>query len=205
MAVLPDGKILVTGYNRTIGANPTGNPTHNADIYRYRDVSIVLRLLPNGGIDFSYGSNGYTTFEGTSNAGTEHTRSVTSYPDGSVLLATTVSQWYDNNFFVRLTKLRPDGTGDTSFNNGLNFRIGFVYRSIHDSKVDSEGRILLFGANRADYGKTFITRIFPNGILDTSFNGTGEKESPCPMGPTTQLPVRLGLGLRSIPKGGSLF
>ncbi|KAF2339127.1 T9SS sorting signal type C domain-containing protein [Flavobacterium tistrianum] len=125
-------------------------------------VSYLTRLNPNGTIDESFNTG--TGFNGKIYA---------SYlqPDGKVILGGNFTMYNGINA-GRLIRLNPDGSYDSTFNTTIGATTGIVY----DIAMQSDGKIIIVGSFTKYANSTVnrVARLFPNGILDTSFlTGSG--------------------------------
>lgn len=158
--VLPDGKILV-GYN-AIEIFPG-----------------VIRLLPNGEIDQTYGSNGFAFVN-------HAVQDILLQDDDKLLIAGEYNSDNPHWWNVGVTRLDSDGTPDTGF--GAN---GFTYYNHSDLNnpnlwdtwvrsiaIQADGKIIIGGAcenTTSMYDEKFaLGRLLPNGTLDPSFGTDGK-------------------------------
>src|SRR5215203_2370097 len=95
VAVQPDGKIVVVGYEKP------GN-------------AVVLRLLPNGSLDPSFGSGGKTTT--VIPTGFSEFRAVVMQPDGKIVAAGAAKGAANSDFLIG--RFNSDGSPDGSFGGG---------------------------------------------------------------------------------------
>ncbi len=160
--VQPDGKVLVAGYSSN-GSN---------------DDFAVVRYLPNGVLDPSFGTNGIViTPVGTS---TDRAYAAALQPDGKILLAgysySTGSGGGWENF--ALVRYNGDGTLDATFGNA-----GKVVTQVTaDTDIGSsmlllpDGRIVLggYGYTAASGYDFALVRYLENGALDTTFGNGGK-------------------------------
>lgn len=127
--------------------------------------SVVVRLMPDGSMDYSFGTGGFATL-------THYFNGMAIQNDGKILLAG------GNNEFV-VQRLDTLGSVDNSFGNGGVVITLRCFNNSYYSPVarwvlqQADGRILAGGSARygtnADYGDFAIARYNSNGTPDTSF------------------------------------
>jgi uncharacterized delta-60 repeat protein len=230
LAVLPDGRILITGTNED-GTSDTArlttdgrlDPSFGTDgvaslsiaatgdqdlvpntIVTERDGDVVLggsapsgfaylvRLLPNGQLDRSFGGNGVDVpGQQVSEWGFDlHSAALT--PNGSIVLAGT-GETADHSYCVMLVEVSADGVPDRSF--GDNSQVcyqadtdvpsnsdtwnGDRYTSSAVSvAVQPSGAIDVLGTglgapDEGDEFHDYVAQFTPSGALDTSFGNHG--------------------------------
>jgi uncharacterized delta-60 repeat protein len=155
------GDILLTGY------------TYNTTNGHY-DVGVV-RLLPDGAPDSTFGSGGVVVTDLGTGSGAYwngYGESVAVDPtDGNVVVYASTS---DGTEFIRYT---PSGSLDTSFGGGSGAVVFSSSVSPRQLVIDGSGRLLLGGyvynsaTNRAE--GFAATRYNPDGSLDTTFGSDG--------------------------------
>ncbi len=146
----------------------------------------VWRLLPDGGLDGTFAGDGAVTC--CSNRPVTNIATALAVADDGSIAVTGRWSWTDSetleihNEFAAL-RLLPDGTPDVSFGSG-----GFVSTPLGvdgplvsdgaeslDVGVDSGGRVVLVGsAVQGDHRDVAVTRMLPDGTLDTSFSQDGK-------------------------------
>lgn len=147
--VLEDGKILIAGAFSAYNGTPR---------------KFMAKLNPNGSID-----NSFNTQDNTNISSTVEDFHV--LPDGKILMVGNIANFNDTGINY-LVKLNPDGSLDTSFQQGE----GFNY-PIQTVDVQSDGKIIV-GGNFTTYNNQevrHIARLLNDGSLDATFNpgGTG--------------------------------
>jgi uncharacterized delta-60 repeat protein len=145
-----DGKILVSGKSNNDFA--------------------VVRYDIDGSLDFSFGGGDgivVTDIDG----GTDDGKSLTLQPDGKILVAGQSHNGSDFDF--ALVRYKADGTLDTSFSTDGKLTIDFGLDNdyAYSVTVQADGKILLAGSSNDNFA---LIRCDADGILDTSFNGTGK-------------------------------
>lgn len=204
VAVQRDGKILVAG----IVDNPTkkdqedyldavgGDPECNC--FASRGAFLVVRLLTNGKLDRSFGTNGYRQIRGINRSWTENgphanLRQLVIAPNGQIYVLGD-SRFYSNGLMAndkdrnRLLgfRLRRNGSIDRSFaNNGrMLAAVGAAGHEVYPRKFEwlKGGGIAVAGSTEAREGKApqslhmVTARINTNGRLDRRYNGRGWRE-----------------------------
>jgi uncharacterized delta-60 repeat protein len=151
VAIDSDGKIVVAGEK----VQPSGV-----------DFAIV-RLESNGERDLTFGSNGrVTTSLETALGSTDRAKTVLIQPDKKILVGGTASLGF------WLARYNPDGSLDSSFGIGGKAAIYPTGQSnlfVNAFALQSDGKIVGVGHNSSYL--LFVTRINPNGSLDSSYNG----------------------------------
>ncbi|WP_460431516.1 M10 family metallopeptidase C-terminal domain-containing protein, partial [Azotobacter salinestris] len=154
LAVLPDGKLLLSG-------------NHNGDFS-------VIRLNADGSLDTGFGSDGKAIVDirGSNDQGL----GLTVLPDGKLLVAgqshNSGSHSYDYDFSV--IRLNADGSLDTSFGSDgkATFDIAGAGRNlVHSMTVQPDGKILLAGISSYTLE---VIRLNADGTLDTGFGSDGK-------------------------------
>ncbi|MGN6586143.1 MAG: hypothetical protein ACTHKT_01560 [Solirubrobacterales bacterium] len=152
-AVLPDGRIIASGYGLDFFASGANPPT-------YHGKFAAVRYLPDGELDPSFAEGGIFTRriadEGTASA-------VELAQGGGYLFAGTYELPTVEENAAWVGRLKPDGTPDPAFGSG-----GFVLRnetapfgeSVENTAIDSADRLLTigaaYGANNTSW--TVVTR-----------------------------------------------
>ncbi|MCC9601569.1 M12 family metallo-peptidase [Stieleria sp. JC731] len=145
----PDGKILVGGRFISGFATP-----------------FLMRLMPDGSVDTSYGTNGIVDFSGITNM---WIADMDLLPDGKVIATTSIN----GSVTFRMLRINADGTRDSSFgSNGLRNYSTIGYSSQLVKALPTGG----FVAVGRGAGQLAILKMLPNGNIDTTFNSTGIQE-----------------------------
>jgi len=160
MNVLPDGRILLSGYSD--------------------DQIAAMRLLPDGSFDTSFNGTGTTLFTVTSRFDRGYASLVKN--DGRIVFAGTTAYSDtnpDNQKDFLLTRLNPDGSIDISFGaNGFTTTdVGDAYDRGKAIGVQADGKIVVAG-NWQHNGTPRVGRLNPDGSFDTTFNETGKLVLP---------------------------
>lgn len=158
MDIQDDGKILLAG---------TRNETGQKDI-------LVLRYLPTGKNDLSFGNNGAVIFSGDAGKD-DYAFGVTYDTSGNVLVAGREHNGHDPDMI--LLKYLPDGTPDTDFGDNGVVRYagpGNGTDSFRGLFVQDDGAVLLTGEMNMSHHKEMIAvRVSPDGIVDETFADSG--------------------------------
>jgi|GEM_PF-2637082 hypothetical protein len=118
--------------------------------------------------DFGYQSGSATAIKNQNVLGVHYPMALTQFGD-SVYIA---GQYDPGDEKVFITKLKKDGTYDSSFNKtGLfTFESGNGYDRVASVAVQADGKILVGGNSAIGY---FVIRVNSNGTLDTTFGTAG--------------------------------
>lgn len=155
MVIQPDNKIVVVGA-----------ATGTADL----DFA-VARYFPDGGPDFSFGTQGRTTTH--FGAGNDSARAVVLQSDGKIIVAGPAHD--ATGLHLGLVRYTANGTLDTTFGNGgkVVAAIGSV-DSANAVALQSDGKIIVAGfTSGGSFQDSVLARFNPNGTLDTTFGTTG--------------------------------
>jgi uncharacterized delta-60 repeat protein len=156
--VQPDGKVLIAG--------------------RSDDNLILVRLLPDGALDNSFGINGVLTYNNPS---------IYNYwvlklfvkEDGKILVIWRPTYSGNNKKFA-VIQLHANGFIDGSFgDSGVKIidisGLGYSEEPKDAAFMESEGKIVIIGRFNSDEGtKGAMVRLNPNGTLDPSFSFDGK-------------------------------
>jgi uncharacterized delta-60 repeat protein len=155
----PDGKLVIGGYAK-----------HKEDSFQ---KFMVVRCLPDGSMDKSFGENGFVTSEiGSGNAKIE---SLCLQADGKIVVAGNgVFNGKENIVVVRY---KPDGTPDNSFHQDGMVNIAFQNDNFRAFRtlIQADGKIVVSGYIRSGNSDSdFVAaRLNANGNPDTEFNEDG--------------------------------
>ncbi len=164
----PDGKVIIGGWSFA-----PGNTMHLA----------MVRIDPLcGQLDSTFGTNGQlvTWFEQG-----KILRDLALQADGKILGCGRIRFpfFYEE---AAVFRFNPDGSVDTSFNDGLGYLTLGVPGTAstwmaHRVLVDDEGLIHVFAISPPSYYTAF--RILPDGTLDTSYGNNGRAQAAAPYMP----------------------
>lgn len=168
VAIQPDGKILVAGYNNTGGSTP-GN-------------FVLVRYTANGVEDIAFDGDGNTdgiittAIQGSPYDFSE-AHAIALQPDGKIVLAGTSSD--GANYDAALVRYNTDGSPDTTFDTGGNSD-GIVITPGGDGTIRAvalqpDGKILVAGglSGGVTGNDIVVQRYTSGGVLDTTFSGDG--------------------------------
>lgn len=166
LAIQDDDKIVVSGF---------GGPSGDYDI-------VLARILPNGGFDPTFASNGWTTL--AVSPGDDVLGSIAIQSDGKIVVVGSKDHYPDYDIFV--ARFHTNGGLDNSFGNaGLSFVSNSVFTDrAYDVVLQPDGKILMSGSSEASPGtaSAALLRMLPNGQMDLDFgqNGTVIQYSTAP-------------------------
>jgi uncharacterized delta-60 repeat protein len=158
LAVLGNGKIVVAGYV----------PTNGTDM-------VVYRFLPNGNLDTTFDGDGRVTINFA--AGDIPTDLEILNNGKIMILGRTNTGNFTNNFDFALARLNANGSLDSTFGAGGKLIANFGDQDIPSSMaIQSNGKIVVVGhkTNESEIEHIIVARYKTNGILDSTFNGTGK-------------------------------
>lgn len=161
IAIQPDGKLIICGW---------------ADYDAIKREHLMIRYLPNGTIDNTFGVNGiflYSPFNSQ-----DETKDLKIQLDGKIVFTgytiNTISSYFD----IIVGRVDTNGVLDNTFGTG-----GMITLDInpddeaHNLLIESSGKIVVSGITFDINGTTnfdnFIARFNSNGTLDNTFNTTG--------------------------------
>ncbi|MBS1795757.1 MAG: VCBS repeat-containing protein [Acidobacteria bacterium] len=165
VALQSDGKILVAGYYQ--------------QATNYTDF-VVVRLLPNGQPDPSFGQEGVQLVAPTVTSDIAVAIAVQNV-NGVEKIVVGGNTGTANTQFCAV-RLNPDGALDTAFGNAgmQTVSVGGITDSLQDLTIDSQGRIVEAGFSRFDFGggsyrdDFAVVRLTADGALDPTFSGDGK-------------------------------
>ncbi len=162
LAVAPDGKIIMAGFQRKI--NNVG-----------MDALTVARYNSNGTLDTSFDTDGYTT--PTLLDWSSGVTGLRVQPDGKVIIASSTTT--GDNF--GMMRYNVNGSVDTSFGTGglVTTVMGTGISDILSIELLADGRIIAGGTASNGTNRDFaLARYNTDGSLDTSFDGDGKLLTP---------------------------
>ena len=154
VALQSDGKIVLTGFNY--------NGVHN--------IFAVTRLNIDGSFDATFGNGGIQNIDFINNV-EGYSYAIAIQSDNKILVGGTEFNYTTHTDFA-IARLTTSGILDTSFGTG-----GTVYTPLTGSQratsidIQSDGKILVGGSSD---GMFAAIRYNTNGVLDMTFNNTGE-------------------------------
>jgi uncharacterized delta-60 repeat protein len=154
VALAPDGRIVVAGRTSVNFA------------------MAVARLNSDGSLDSSFDPGGADgPGKKTFGAGDDEANAVLIAPDGKIVLAGTGGPKID----FEVVRLNPDGSFDTSFDGDGALGIDFGSKDHgRAAALQPDGRVVVAGRTYDD-PRVAIARANPDGSVDDTFDGTGQK------------------------------
>jgi len=143
--------------------------------YRTENPLFIARYDSEGHVDRSFGENGVVHINNPNGYAVQD-RGVIAMDDGKIILtaaffvAETISQ------HAVLIKLLPTGDRDPGFNNGEPTLVDLTpegYFVAHTATLDDGQRIVIGGRRYGEGLRACISRVQPNGALDTGFGSNG--------------------------------
>jgi len=167
------------GTNGTKITNNDINPSigffENGKYHLFGNGTRFARYNYDGSIDYNFGNFGFTVIGYSGELTTINSAKMNNgymYGFGKTELPPALP----NGFIVRLM---PNGTIDTSFGNGGRVLLDLGLREdIEDIVFNPDGSFLVIGTQTAQNTgspRLFAAKFTANGLIDTSFNGTGAK------------------------------
>lgn len=161
VAIQPDGRIVVAGF-----ANLGTPPEPKYDF-------ALLRLLPNGTLDPSFGSGGRVTTD-VSGSNSDDARAVVLQPDGKIVLAG--ESYSATSFDFALARYTPSGALDATF--GVGGKVvtasGPGVDLLTSVLVQPNGKLVAAGPMQSGgFYDPAVARYGSDGNLDASFGNAG--------------------------------
>jgi len=160
--VLPNDKVLLAGIT---------------DVGGFMWDACVYRIMPNGTVDSTFGTNGLTVFD--IGGGEDYTQAMAVLPNGKIIVAGgSYLGGAEVDFFA--ARLTEDGQLDASFGNNGKVIIPISAGEAEDVAqaiaIQPDGKIILAGSygifNTTDT-HTALVRLNENGTLDNTFGTNG--------------------------------
>jgi uncharacterized delta-60 repeat protein len=182
-ALAPNGDIVVAG-NLQLPPQSVDGGTETFTL------AAVLRYLPSGALDSSFGTNGMVTIPPPSTGSSFGTLAAVQ-PGGQILVTLITLGFNGINFTAGedvLVRLQSNGKVDTTFGSAgqislSNFALpaGYVGVSSAAIQLQSDGKILVSGVVTPPFRSklpdlTLLARFLSNGTPDTSFGTAGTTE-----------------------------
>ncbi len=156
-----DGKIILAGYSNDIGGTEDW-------------IMTVIRLLPSGALDHSFGVAGVSKINFAPEA--DESWAVDVQPDDKIVITGRV--WDGSYTKMGVVRLKPNGQLDPTFDTDGKavYSIGALGDEGFDLAIQPDGKILSIGRAWQPGGETgwAVMRLLPGGQLDLTFNGTGK-------------------------------
>ncbi len=157
LALLPDGRILASGYIQTF-SNP--------------DDIALARFMPNGTLDSTFGINGtVTTTFGYADEGSSN---LTLQPDGKFLIGSSLTS-KSGQTILYTARFLPNGSKDVSYGSG-GIALGTANATVSSLSLQKDGKIVAAGYSfvpSRDDEAFHIERYNPDGSYDNSFDENG--------------------------------
>ena len=192
VAIQPDGKIVVAGYDSVYA---------NKKQLTYYDDWAVVRLNTNGSLDTTFGGgNGNVTTRLTPVLwlGDNYASSIVLQSNGDIVVGGDLSGVSHSGTIQgsAVVLYKPDGSLDKKFGTGgivINTGIGaFAYEDWGQMiAIDGSGRIYISGESAA--GTMAVARYLANGTLDSTFGTGGVASLPLPAGSSYAIASSIGL------------
>jgi uncharacterized delta-60 repeat protein len=178
LAVQSDGKIVAAGFATGLDLNGT--------LQSLRTSFLLVRYLPDGSLDPSFGDHGVVLSNVDTRA--DMFNAVAVQPDGKIVAAGfATTMWFDGAFFVPASgdavveRYTASGGLDTSFGTKGVAKFDFPGAPASgcvDVKVAGDGRIVIAGLAESpvvdgDATQTAVARLTATGQLDPSFADAG--------------------------------
>ncbi|GGF06373.1 T9SS type A sorting domain-containing protein [Flavobacterium limi] len=149
---LPDNKILVAGYTTLKGLD-----------------NVVLKYLPNGTLDVSFGTNGISIIEFGSDK--SQIRKIATQSDGKIIIAGRSGSLTS---YATVARLNSDGTLDTTFGtNGIVTKISGTESDIQSLHILPDNKIIVVGYVLNDNSDIQVIKLNADGSFDTNFGING--------------------------------
>ena len=168
VAIQPDGKLVV------VGATYTNNDFSTEDF-------AVVRLLPDGSLDPTFGAGGKVTTDFPGLAAVAS--SVVIQPDGKILVAGGAFPEFTFLGDFELVRYDPDGSLDTTFGAGGIVTTSFPGQGSFASSLalQPDGKIVAAGTDFVNFSTSessntdfALARYLANGALDATFGAGGK-------------------------------
>lgn len=161
MALDRQGRALLVGQTQQTVASESENG------------GIVLRLLADGSIDTSFGTNGYRLLVTATNPRRLFLSSVAEMTDGSLIVAGLEGSSAQGNRGSVVYKLRSDGSDDGAWPGGGYQRLAGTCLGTYHLALDAQDRALLHCQRSDSPGDIGILRLLSNGQPDINFGSAG--------------------------------
>ena len=162
IAIQPDGKIVVAGYAEL--------PTGISD----KDF-VLLRLLPNGILDNSFGNNGVVTKDFFSNSDDELFK-IAIRPTGQIIAAGYIEHGITSNKGITVIQYTSAGVIDSSFGtSGIAQSYALGSNAGGSMLLQPDGKVVVVSSpdNPTFFGGFGAMRFTANGMIDSTFGNNG--------------------------------
>lgn len=164
LAIDPSGRIILAGSGSTSDPSRPG-----------ATALTLLRDLPNGQLDTSFGAGGFAQVEtGTQSATFE---SVSLDPSGRIVAAGTATGFDGIGSTIVVARFLPDGSPDPTFGEAGRTSLGDGLLNVaRDALIDDEGRIVIAGMSDGPGGlRPVAFRLTADGSPDMTFAEDGSQ------------------------------
>ncbi|WP_139854011.1 T9SS type A sorting domain-containing protein [Aequorivita sinensis] len=154
LVLTPDYKIIVLA-----------NCNHDGE-----SLDVLLRYLPNGSLDSSFGDNGVLIITIDSEYSSKN---IAVYEDGKIVVQSSYFNWQNEIQHNLISRYLADGGTDTSFGSGGFINPNNPQLGINKIEVQQNQRLLIFGGLNNPVeggGKFYMRRYHIDGTADSSFN-----------------------------------
>jgi uncharacterized delta-60 repeat protein len=163
VVVQDDGRIVIAG---------------DSDQGATSDNFAVARLMPNGGFDHTFSSDGRRTL-GFGDASVDVANALVLTNSGRILLAGRSEEGFNGGDFA-IARLKASGGTDNTFSGDGRTTVTFgnAADAAEDVDLQADGRIVLAGSFYAGFanGNEFaVARLKPNGGVDNTFSTDGRR------------------------------
>ena len=153
LALQPDGKIVAGGF-------ASAGISHRLAIVRY---------LPNGALDTSFSGDGLVTGVNIDGFPPGLVNGLVVQGDGKIVTISDTTR--PSGTTAEAVRFNTDGSLDVSF--GTGGHVVLTAQTTSTIALQSDGRIIVAAATTSAPYKMVVTRLTPNGDVDTSFGSTG--------------------------------
>ena len=172
IAIQADGRILIGASTIVVSQLPLPQLTLSSDV--------VVRLLPDGSLDPSFGLRGGVVPLQIENARDPQIVRIIPLAGGKLLVAGNITRLGAMQFFF--VRLNGDGSVDSTYGDHTDGADGpgpFVFSSVlptelSDAALDAQGRLVISGtyATDRDRATAFVIRFLADGTIDPTFGGS---------------------------------
>ena len=172
IAMQGDGRIVIGASTIVVAQLPLPQQTLSSDV--------VVRLLPDGSLDPSFGLRGGVVPLQIENARDPQIVRIIPLAGGKLLVAGNVTRLGAMQFFF--VRLNADGSVDSTYGDHTDGADGpgaFVFSSVlptelSDAAIDAQGRLVIGGtyATDRDRATAFVIRFLADGTIDPTFGGS---------------------------------
>ncbi len=200
-ALAPNGDIIVAG--------------SVAGLAGQQSAAVIVRYLPNGALDSSFGTDGMVTLPAPASffLGISFIESIAVQPNGQILAIFGAANDSGTESEIALLRFIANGEPDSSFGSDGQVIVNFpsvppLAASPNIVLAQPDGKILLAGSATPPFRskvspQTVLGRYLPNGALDTTFGSSGFASAVAISTPST-LALLSGDGILALNSAGQL-